>query len=72
MTEKNVLPVIVSGVCNGKDFEEGIVFELKKSGAFKYGNELMMIVHRPKWGKSTLLMSVMRRRKTWRSSRTRG
>lgn len=43
---------IVDGVCEGKAFTEEMNFELTKSGAFKYGNGLMMIVNRPKWGTS--------------------
>jgi len=43
---------IVDVNCNGKIFTEGINFELVKSEAFKYGNGLMMIVNRPKWGTS--------------------
>ena len=52
MAKEKALAVVVNGVSMGKAFTEEIKFELEASEAFKYGNGLMLIVHRPKWGET--------------------
>ena len=54
MAKESKLTVVVNGVTAGakKPFREEIEFELVASKAFKYGNGLMLIVNRPKWGET--------------------
>ena len=52
MAKEKALVVVVNGVSMGKAFAEEIKFELEASEAFKYGNGLMLIVNRPKWGET--------------------